>query len=235
MSSHVSQIHSFRRKRHKFELLVCGYARLQSEQFNIHIHMVLLPLINLFFDSVFWWHLKTDQLIDTENNYINQPKQNESQEQLQQPQQEKTEKIISETFKINEFVLQCSLNPNINEHNTNFIGFYWKIISFPLFDSIKQELINKNLIQPAKLQIHFALSCKQITHWNVECEAIIDITKDSDIKDITNKEIGWKWHKSDNVKQKLSELNYLLFGCEFIDISIHQNNEKFDNKTIALF
>ena len=231
-TSHFSKISTFKRKRRKFELLVCGFARLQSEQFNLNMHMVLIPLINLFVDSVFWWHLKTDQLKGLiANEAIPLPPLSSIAESVSTLSTE----IKSEPFKIsNGFVFQFYLYPNLVSHDNKFIGFYWKIKSFPSLLQIKElmmeELIRRQtrnidiaMIEPAKIDIHFTMSCKQIKSWNVECRASLDIKDNKDIKkDISQQKIGWKWYRSKEFETKLETMPYLSFGCDIIKILIHQ-------------
>ena len=282
MASYTSHVSTFSRKRRKFELLVCGYARLQSEQFNLTLHLVLIPLINLFYDSVFWWHLKTDQL----NGLTVDLKQSVSNigDQL------KELKLKSKPFKAsNGFVFEFYLHPNMESNDTKFIGFYWKIKSLPSLSVMKQLMIEQELkvhtikerdnrnryqmkrkrwnatknskdwrdwrewekmekdrfnrfwryksikkdikkdiamLEPAKIVIHFAMSCKQIKRWNVECRKIFKINNmDSMNDDICREKIGWKWHKSNKIEEMLKKMNCLSFGCDIINISVHQKRK----------
>ena len=131
----------FTRNRKIIRQLVRGYVRGQSEVF---IPVVLLHIINIFFDSVFWWHFSRKHELTFFSLRANHD----------------SPVLRSTPFSIGDFVLQCSLHPNdVVADGLKYIGFFWRMLSAP--PGI------------GEITVHYALSCSQL-EWSIECKTTID-------------------------------------------------------------
>jgi len=133
----------FSRNRRIIRQLVRGFVRGHSDVF---VPVVLLVVINIFFDSVFWWHISRKHEL--------------RRFQLKSTPDAPVEVLRSTPFAIGDFVLQCQLYPDyVVADGLNFIGFFWRMLSAP----------------PGigEITVHYALSCSQL-NWSIECKTTID-------------------------------------------------------------
>merc|ERR1719295_1563608 len=131
----------FSRNRKIIQQLVRGYVRGHSDVF---IPVVLVYVINIFFDSVFWWHFSRTQALHHFTLNADHP----------------SPVLRGIPFAIGDFVLQCSLHPNeVVADGLKYIGFFWRMLSSP--PGI------------GEITVHYALSCSQLK-WSIECKTSID-------------------------------------------------------------